>query len=79
MLLRVFCLTEVGIWTLDYHCYIFQTKQHSINFDDIKKLYINNKDLFDKESPKILVNNNYYVSPRDVFKSDLQNKDLFIW
>ncbi|XP_032512001.2 uncharacterized protein LOC116766296 isoform X2 [Danaus plexippus] len=59
--------------------FVYKTKQHSINFDDIKKLYINNRDLFDKESPKILVNNNYYVSPRDVFKSDLQNKDLFIW
>ncbi|XP_045763650.1 uncharacterized protein LOC123866244 isoform X1 [Maniola jurtina] len=59
--------------------FIYKTDQNEINLNKLKKLYLRHKNLFDKESPKMLINNQYYWTPQDVFGSDLLKENLYLW
>ncbi|CAB3228578.1 unnamed protein product [Arctia plantaginis] len=60
--------------------FIYKTEQNTINMDSLKQLYVKNRDIFDKESPKILVNNKYYQTPDDLFEQRLSDdKNFYIW
>lgn len=50
-----------------------------MNVDDLRKLYIKNKMVFDKESPKVYVNNKHYTSPENLFNLENVEENLFIW
>lgn len=52
-----------------------------INLKALKELYIKHEELFNKESPKVLVNSKYYLKPNEVFKSPevLAEKNHFVW
>lgn len=56
-----------------------QTEQPVINMEALKKMYTKNKIIFDKESPKILTNNKYYISPDDLFNQRIDDKNFYIW
>lgn len=46
----------------------------------LKIFYLKNKDTFDKESPKILTNNKYHLSPKDLFiDRPIEDKSFYIW
>lgn len=46
----------------------------------LKKMYMRNRDTFDKESPKILTNNKYYSNPNDLFdKKSFDDNNFYIW
>lgn len=60
--------------------FIYETEQTVINMNALKTMYLRNKDTFDKESPKIVTNNKYYISPHDLFiDGPLRNKSFYIW
>ncbi|CAG4941297.1 unnamed protein product [Colias eurytheme] len=61
---------------------IYLTKQPELSWTQLSELYVRNRKIFDAESPKVLVNNKYYLSPADVFsKNHNSNTDnnLYIW
>lgn len=45
----------------------------------LKKMYLRNRDTFDKESPKILTNNKFNISPKDLFIDKTEDKSFYIW
>ncbi|XP_026747369.1 uncharacterized protein LOC113508495 [Trichoplusia ni] len=59
--------------------FIYETEQQVINMEALKKMYTKNKNIFDKESPKILTNNKYYISPDDLFNQRIDDKNFYIW
>lgn len=60
--------------------FIYETDQQVINMDDLKKIYMKNRDTFSKYSPKILTNNKYYQSPDDLFNQKLSDdKNFYVW
>lgn len=58
---------------------IFQTEHSKMSIEDFKNLYIKNKMLFDKESPKVLVNNKNYLTPQNVFHMENFQGNLYVW
>ncbi|XP_073966419.1 uncharacterized protein isoform X2 [Choristoneura fumiferana] len=61
--------------------FIYETEQQVINLKALKELYIRNKELFNQESPKVLVNSKYYLKPNEVFNTPevLADKNFFVW
>ena len=50
-----------------------------MNVDDLRKLYTKNKIVFDKESPKVYVNNKNYASVESLFDLNNVEENLFVW
>ncbi|XP_075972240.1 uncharacterized protein LOC142974031 [Anticarsia gemmatalis] len=60
--------------------FIYETEQQIINMEALRKIYMQNKDIFNKESPKILTNNKYYESPDDMFnQSFVEERNYYVW
>ncbi|XP_023938180.2 uncharacterized protein LOC112045983 [Bicyclus anynana] len=59
--------------------FVYKTEQKEIDLNELKKLYMKNKSLFDVESPKVLINNKYYWSPQDTFGPDVLQENLYVW
>nr|XP_026491537.1 uncharacterized protein LOC113397424 [Vanessa tameamea] len=59
--------------------FIYKTDQPQIDVNKLKTLYLKNKDIFNKESSKVLTNNKYYETPEDIFDSDILKENLYIW
>lgn len=61
--------------------FIYETEQKIINIEILKKLYQTNKDVFNVDAPKVLVNYKYHITPKEMFQSfvlGVQNQ-LFVW
>ncbi|XP_049888191.1 uncharacterized protein LOC126382391 isoform X2 [Pectinophora gossypiella] len=60
--------------------FIYETEQQVIDLETLRDLYLKNKAIFDKESPKILVNNKYYVQPQEIFqKEHKEDRNTYVW
>ncbi|XP_046978736.1 uncharacterized protein LOC124544300 [Vanessa cardui] len=59
--------------------FIYKTDQPQIDVNKLKALYLKNKDIFNKESSKVLTNNKYYETPKDIFDSEILKENLYIW
>lgn len=59
--------------------FIYKTEQQVIDMDTLKKMYIRNKDIIDKETAKILTNSKHYQTPDDVFNQDSNDKNFYVW
>ncbi|XP_014361866.2 uncharacterized protein LOC106713556 [Papilio machaon] len=59
--------------------FIYQSTQPKLDMNVLRDLYLRNRDTFDKESSKILMNNNFYVSPSQVLVQKTEDKNLYIW
>ncbi|XP_045459532.1 uncharacterized protein LOC123670068 [Melitaea cinxia] len=59
--------------------FIYKTDQPEIDINALKTLYIKNKDVFDSENSKVLTNNKYYQTPKDIFDSEILKEQLYIW
>ncbi|KAJ8727122.1 hypothetical protein PYW08_015519 [Mythimna loreyi] len=60
--------------------FIYESEQQVINMEELKKMYLRNRDTFDKESPKILRNNKYNSNPKDLFiDRAIEDKSFYIW
>ncbi|KAI8440418.1 hypothetical protein MSG28_001736 [Choristoneura fumiferana] len=80
------CLIQNPFFTVvDMDCWpcssVTNTEQQVINLKALKELYIRNKELFNQESPKVLVNSKYYLKPNEVFNTPevLADKNFFVW
>lgn len=48
--------------------------------DSLRQLYVKNRNIFDKEASKILVNNKYYQTPNDLLgQRQLDDGNFYIW
>ncbi|CAH0721546.1 unnamed protein product, partial [Brenthis ino] len=59
--------------------FIYKTEHSRMSIEDFRNLYIKNKMLFDKESPKVLVNNKNYLTPQNVFYVENLQENLYVW
>ncbi|XP_059061940.1 uncharacterized protein LOC131854795 [Achroia grisella] len=57
--------------------FIYETDQQVINMEALKDMYEKNRNIFDKESSKILANNKHYISPSIMFSYEEEAKSLY--
>ncbi|XP_026765420.2 uncharacterized protein LOC113523619 isoform X2 [Galleria mellonella] len=60
--------------------FIYESEQQVIKMKKLKDLYEKNRDIFDKESSKVLANNKHYISPMVMFSEQQEEtKNLYTW
>ncbi|XP_068627692.1 uncharacterized protein [Battus philenor] len=59
--------------------FIYKTDQEKINMENLRNLYIKNKNLLEKETTKILMNSKFNLAPFQVFEDVHNNNNLYIW
>lgn len=59
--------------------FIYETDQQVIDIPALKSLYFQNKQIFDKEAAKILVDNKYFITPDDMFTQNQLDEKLYTW
>ncbi|XP_037870733.1 uncharacterized protein LOC105841900 [Bombyx mori] len=60
--------------------FVYQTSQERISISLLKSLYEKNKDIFANASPKILLNNKFYIQPEDMFDLHAKGeKNIYVW
>ncbi|KAJ0179474.1 hypothetical protein K1T71_005186 [Dendrolimus kikuchii] len=60
--------------------FIYETDQRLISLDMLQDLYLKHKEVLEREVPKILINNKYYLYPKDLFELwRHEEKTLSIW
>ncbi|XP_063379976.1 uncharacterized protein LOC134666677 [Cydia fagiglandana] len=61
--------------------FIYETDQQLVSLEELIELYNRNEEVFNKEAPKIFVNNKYYLKLNEIFHEPqvLGDKNLFIW
>ncbi|XP_072942159.1 uncharacterized protein [Epargyreus clarus] len=60
--------------------FIYETEQSAIKMHTLRQIYMQNKEIFDNEAPKILTNNKFHTTPQDLFENiHIDDKNLYIW
>ncbi|CAG5039683.1 unnamed protein product [Parnassius apollo] len=61
--------------------FIYETDQEQVDTKKLRNLYFRNKELFDKESSKIVMNNKFHLAPSNVFQNqqDIEDRNLYVW
>lgn len=60
---------------------MFQTNQQVINLETLKDIYFKNIETFQKESPKVLVNNKHLIAVNSMFHNEqyTDDKNFYVW